>query len=72
MADLVPGGIFLEEKSFLDLGNSKVITNEPWVASLVKLHVWSLEFGSLAILVPRHLKMGNYINGPWVYQVWHL
>jgi hypothetical protein len=39
LADLVPGGIFLEEKSFLDLGKSKVIKMGPWVKVLKSLHV---------------------------------
>ena len=46
MTDLVPGGIFLKEKSILVFGNSKVGKNGPWVAKLVKLHVWSLGFES--------------------------
>jgi hypothetical protein len=37
VADLVVGGIFLEEKPFLDLGNSKVITNNLLMKSLMKM-----------------------------------
>ena len=44
MADLGPGEIFLEEKSILVLGNSKVITNGPLIKSLRNLQNWSLKF----------------------------
>ena len=57
MTDLVPGGIFLKEKSFLDLGKSKVIKIGPWVKVLWKLHVWSLDFAEMTILVPVNFKM---------------
>ena len=44
--ELVPGGVFLKEKSFLVIGKSKCVKNGPWVESLVKLQVWSFNFGN--------------------------
>ena len=66
LAELVPGGIFLNEKSILVLVILIFGRNVPWVASLVKLHVWSLEFASLAELVPGNFKMENWNDCPWI------
>ena len=52
MAELVPGGIYLKEKSFLDLRKSKVIKTGPWMKDLRNLQNWSLKFSVLAKIVP--------------------
>jgi hypothetical protein len=44
--------------------------NGPWVKSLVKVHVWSLEFQKLAVLVPEGPKVKNLSYKPWTMETW--
>ena len=54
MSDLVPGGIFLDEKSFLVLGSLKIFNMDPWIKV----------FHEMAKQVPKLYKLGNF--GPRV------
>ena len=49
---MAPEQIFLNEKVIYGPWKVKVITNGPWIKSLVKLQDWSLYFGKLAKMVP--------------------
>ena len=42
----------------------------PWLESLAKLHVWSLEFEDLAEKVPGNFKSGKINKGPHTIYPW--